>query len=84
MNETIAIETARAVGYNANLIISWVLYLITLMIVFISGKSKNAKMERFWLLFGLTTVISGVVVAGLILAPEFPTTLISFFKSFIN
>ena len=83
INETIMIETARANAYVPSLIFNWALQMILLVALTLSMKSKNADMGKWWNVFMILVISTGIVLTFSVLAPEWVNSSVAWFKDLI-
>lgn len=70
-------------SFIPSLIILWISQLIFLPLVAWAFKTKNTNWGRFWGIWFFSSLLSGIVLTGLILAPDFVSNTIDKIKSFI-
>jgi ABC-type sulfate transport system permease component len=84
LNESIntAIEISKSASYTASLVILWISFLLFMPLVTFALKTKNQNWGRFWLIWFLTILITGIVLTFLIISPNSVSSIITKLQGF--
>lgn len=76
------IAQIKADAYIPALIILWVSGVIIMPLVFWAFKTRNTNWGRFWGAWFFTSLLSGIVLIGVLLSPNFLVEILVKIKSF--
>ncbi len=71
LNETTQLIESQASAYVSSLVIFWIFVISILPLIAFLFKSKKTNWGNFWGIWGTLAILSGIVLVGLIMNPEF-------------